>query len=90
LGWGRIYYRRWASKSKLPKQTISVRNRSIDYGKRLPQPLLMRFPHLVVKQIQKLFGAFENAIKEYNYKGKFKAVFPSKVNQTPKFYPSFY
>lgn len=48
-------------------------------------PLLVRFPHLIDKQIRELFGAFKNAIKEYSYKGKFKAVFPLKVNQMPNF-----
>lgn len=48
-------------------------------------PLLLRFPHLIKKQIDLLFEKFNNAIKEYNYKGKFKAVFPLKVNQFPNF-----
>lgn len=48
-------------------------------------PLLLRFPHLIRSQLDKMFGAFEKAIKEYSYKGKFKAVFPLKVNQMPNF-----
>ncbi|STQ84252.1 arginine decarboxylase [Helicobacter fennelliae] len=48
-------------------------------------PLLIRFPHLIYKQITQLFCSFENAIKEYDYKGHFKAVFPLKVNQMPNF-----
>ncbi len=48
-------------------------------------PLLLRFPHLIKKQIDTLFNTFNNAIKEFNYKGKFKAVFPLKVNQFPNF-----
>jgi arginine decarboxylase len=48
-------------------------------------PLLLRFPHLVGKQIAKLYGTFNAARKEYGYKGGFKAVFPLKVNQFPRF-----
>ena len=48
-------------------------------------PLLLRFPHLIDKQISKLFKYYDNAIKEYDYKGSFNAVFPLKVNQLPNF-----
>lgn len=48
-------------------------------------PLLVRFPHLMQKQVEKIFTSFENSIKEYHYKGKFKAVFPIKVNHYPNF-----
>lgn len=48
-------------------------------------PLLLRFPHLIENQINKVFNTFLNSIKEYNYSGKFKAVFPLKVNQMPNF-----
>jgi len=48
-------------------------------------PLLFRFPHLIEKQISTLFSLFDNAIKEYDYKGSFNAVFPLKVNQLPNF-----
>lgn len=48
-------------------------------------PLLFRFPHLTKKQITKLYNLYNNAIKEYDYKGKFNAVFPLKVNQLPNF-----
>ena len=46
-------------------------------------PLLLRFPHLIKKQIRSLYSYFDNAIKENNYKGSFNAVFPLKVNQMP-------
>ena len=48
-------------------------------------PLLIRFPHLIRKQINSLYLAFKKAIKEFDYKGNFKAVFPLKVNQFPTF-----
>ena len=46
-------------------------------------PLLLRFPHLVKKQIDKLFCSFSRASSELEYSGNFKAVFPLKVNQNP-------
>ncbi|MDY0365844.1 MAG: biosynthetic arginine decarboxylase [Arcobacteraceae bacterium] len=48
-------------------------------------PLLLRFPHITQKQIDKLFNTFEKSIKENNYNGTFNAVFPLKVNQFPNF-----
>jgi len=51
-------------------------------------PLLLRFPHLIEKQIKTLFDTFKNAKKAFNYKGEFQAVFPLKVNQFPNFIES--
>lgn len=48
-------------------------------------PLLLRFPHLIKKQISTLFNTFEQAKKSFNYQGNFHAVFPLKVNQFPNF-----
>jgi len=48
-------------------------------------PLLLRFPHLIKKQIATLFDAFRSAMEEFEYQGKFYAVFPLKVNQFPNF-----
>ncbi len=48
-------------------------------------PILLRFPHLIQKQISTLFKTFEKAKKEIDYQGDFHAVFPLKVNQFPNF-----
>jgi arginine decarboxylase len=48
-------------------------------------PLLLRFPHLIEKQISTLFKTFEKAKREFGYTGNFQAVFPLKVNQFPNF-----
>jgi arginine decarboxylase len=48
-------------------------------------PLLLRFPHIIKKQINTLFRTFEKAKKEFGYRGDFHAVFPLKVNQFPNF-----
>jgi len=47
-------------------------------------PLLLRFPHLIEKQIQTLYANFKRSIHENNYAGSFNAVFPLKVNQYPE------
>ncbi len=54
-------------------------------GRGYKGPLLLRFPHLIKKQISTLFTTFNKAIKEFDYKGEFHAVFPLKVNQFPNF-----
>ena len=46
-------------------------------------PVILRFPHLIKKQIRTLYSYFDNAIKVNDYKGSFNAVFPLKVNQYP-------
>ena len=51
-------------------------------------PVLLRFPHLIQKQIDALFGQFNRAIETFSYKGSFHAVFPLKVNQFPNFVSS--
>jgi len=51
----------------------------------LTGPLLLRFPHVVGKQIDRLFSAFDRAREELGYVGAFRAVFPLKVNQFPNF-----
>ena len=47
-------------------------------------PMLLRFPHLIKKQIDNLYRNFQNAIEINNYHGGFNAVFPLKVNQYPQ------
>ena len=46
-------------------------------------PIILRFPHLINRQIKTLYNYFEKAIQENEYQGKFNAVFPLKVNQFP-------
>lgn len=48
-------------------------------------PILLRFPHLIKKQIVDVYASFEKAKKEFDYSGSFNAVYPLKVNQYPGF-----
>lgn len=52
-------------------------------AKDIKGPILLRFPHLIKRQIRTLYSYFDKAIKHNNYKGSFNAVFPLKVNQFP-------
>ena len=69
----------YASKPSLLQLTKEIREKGYK------GPLLMRFPHLIKKQISTLFSAFHNAKKTFGYRGDFHAVFPLKVNQYPNF-----
>ena len=71
-----------ASKPSLLKITQEIREKGYK------GPLLLRFPHLIEKQISTLFSTFEKAKQEFSYKGDFQAVFPLKVNQFPNFIES--
>ncbi|MGP1527839.1 MAG: biosynthetic arginine decarboxylase [Campylobacter sp.] len=48
-------------------------------------PILLRFPHLIKKQIVEIYSNFKRARKEFDYHGAFNAVYPLKVNQYPGF-----
>jgi len=43
-------------------------------------PLILRFPHLIEKQLASLYNSFDQSIQLENYNGNFHAVFPLKVN----------
>lgn len=44
-------------------------------------PLLVRFQDILRHRVESLNQAFRNSISEYNYQGKYRGVFPIKVNQ---------
>ncbi|MFN7971967.1 MAG: biosynthetic arginine decarboxylase [Acidobacteriota bacterium] len=44
-------------------------------------PLIVRFPQILASAVQELNEAFGKAIKEYDYGGVYRGVFPIKVNQ---------
>jgi len=69
----------YKSRPSLLEITQTVRNKGYK------GPLLLRFPHLIKKQIHTLYSEFNRAKKEFEYEGDFQAVFPLKVNQYPNF-----
>ncbi|MGO8839152.1 MAG: arginine decarboxylase, partial [Limisphaerales bacterium] len=44
-------------------------------------PLLIRFQDILRHRVESINLAFRGAITEYNYKGRYRGVFPIKVNQ---------
>src|SRR5215471_6607201 len=44
-------------------------------------PLLIRFQDILRHRVEALNQAFRNSIAEYGYQGKYRGVFPIKVNQ---------
>ncbi len=67
----------YKSKPSILEITQKVREKSVK------GPILLRFPHLIKKQIDTLYTYFDKAIKVNSYQGEFHAVFPLKVNQFP-------
>jgi arginine decarboxylase len=47
----------------------------------LDLPLLIRFTDILDSRLRTLFGSFELAIREYGYQGRYRGVYPIKVNQ---------
>src|SRR5688572_20561921 len=44
-------------------------------------PLLVRFSDILAHRIRRIHEAFHHAMKEYEYQGSYRGVFPIKVNQ---------
>jgi len=69
----------YKSKPSLLEITDDIRTQGIR------GPILLRFPHLLKKQVTTMYESFNDAIKENDYSGSFSAVYPLKVNQFPSF-----
>jgi arginine decarboxylase len=50
-------------------------------GRGLKFPLLIRFQDILRHRVEAINTAFRNSISEFNYQGKYRGVFPIKVNQ---------
>lgn len=87
-GWGEPYFRfneaghvevtpdpRRDGKIDLYELTNQLQMRGLDL------PLLIRFPNILQHRIHLLNDCFGRAIREYNYPGRYRGVFPIKVNQ---------
>lgn len=58
---------------------LELVNDLVDRG--LRAPLWIRFPDILDARVKMLAGCFQNAFQAYGYKGKYRGVFPIKVNQ---------
>jgi arginine decarboxylase len=47
-------------------------------------PMLLRFPQILDSRVEGLNTAFQRAISEYDYGGRYRGVYPIKVNQDPE------
>jgi arginine decarboxylase len=47
----------------------------------LRTPLLIRFSDILASRLSQLAGAFDDAIRRYGYGGRYRGVYPIKVNQ---------
>jgi arginine decarboxylase len=62
--------------------SVDLHDLVLDMQRRgLGMPLLMRFSDILHSRVHELFGCFDAAIKEYGYRGRYRGVFPIKVNQ---------
>src|SRR5213082_2172328 len=50
-------------------------------GRGLKFPVLIRFQDILRHRVEAINNAFRGSIAEYNYQGKYRGVFPIKVNQ---------
>lgn len=44
-------------------------------------PILLRFGDILKHRLAEIYAAFQQAIKEHNYKGEYQCIYPIKVNQ---------
>lgn len=62
-------------KLSLVKLASELKNRGLDV------PVLVRFSNILSEQISLINRSFQRAMKEYNYQGSYRGVYPIKVNQ---------
>ena len=87
-GWGSGYFR--VNESGHMEVTpagpdgrcVDLHDLVLDLQRRgLNLPILMRFPDILDSRVRALFGCFENAIRDYRYRARYRGVYPIKVNQ---------
>ncbi|MEO5616766.1 MAG: arginine decarboxylase, partial [Candidatus Eisenbacteria bacterium] len=62
--------------------SVDLHDLVLDLQRRgLNMPLLIRFPDILDSRVRTLFGCFDTAIREYGYQGRYRGVYPIKVNQ---------
>ncbi len=87
-GWGEPYFR-INDAGHVEVRPDPERDQSIDLyslteqltARGLELPLLVRFPNILHDRIRLINQCFQTAIEEYDYQGRYRGVFPIKVNQ---------
>jgi arginine decarboxylase len=87
-GWGRGFFsineagNLEVTPSGAGSQPIDLKDLVDDLRSRgLSLPILIRFSDILRTRVEHLFGAFQQAIAESDYRGAFRGVYPIKVNQ---------
>jgi arginine decarboxylase len=94
--WGAGYFD-INSRGNLIVRPVEGDTRSVDVkrivddliSRRVKLPVLIRFPQIFASQVRKMNQSFRSAMKEYDYKGEHRAVFPLKVNQRKQVIESY-
>ena len=88
VGWGSGYFRindaghMEVTPGGPEGRSVDLHDLVLDLQRRgLDLPILMRFPDILDSRVKALFGCFENAIRDYRYQGRYRGVYPIKVNQ---------
>ena len=68
--------------TEAPSPSIELPNLVEELGRRgMRRPMLIRFSDILATRIEHLAGCFEEAVAEHAYAGRWRGVFPIKVNQ---------
>src|SRR5688572_11839360 len=86
--WGNGYFRA-SEKGRLLITPDRTPDRAIDLyelveglGQRgVTTPVLLRFPDILADRMRIISGAFNKAIADHDYTGRYRCVYPIKVNQ---------
>jgi arginine decarboxylase len=87
-GWGKGYFsispegHVCVHPEKDPKRAIDLKHLVDRLAARgIQAPVLIRFRDLIQYRLGEIKAAFEQAIKEHDYKGRYQCIYPIKVNQ---------
>jgi arginine decarboxylase len=65
-----------------PKSSLNLKTMIDQITERgIAAPVLFRFDDILIHRIQQIHSAFEKAIGDFSYKGRYTTVYPIKVNQ---------
>ncbi|MFT3786135.1 MAG: biosynthetic arginine decarboxylase [Tepidisphaeraceae bacterium] len=65
-----------------PARSIDLKQLVDDLrGRDVQVPILIRFTDILANRVGKIHESFQNAIREMNYNGRYRCVYPIKVNQ---------
>ncbi|MEP7352810.1 MAG: biosynthetic arginine decarboxylase [Acidobacteriota bacterium] len=86
--WGKGYFsvgnngQLWVHPDKDPARGLDLKELVDNLQLRgISLPILIRFGEILKHRLGEIHGAFQSAIAEHNYKGRYSCVFPIKVNQ---------